>query len=279
MVRASNERDPGEVRLFAVRPVVIGVLHLPALPGSPRNAMDTRSILRRAREEAEILQSAGFHAVIVENFGDAPFWASQVPPQTVSAMTRVATEVVWSAPNLVVGVNVLRNDAAAALAIAATCEAEFIRVNVHTGVYATDQGIIEGRAAETLRLRRLLGHPVSILADVHVKHAQPVGHSDLADAAIETAYRGLADALIVTGSATGKPTSLDDARVVRQAVPDRPLLIGSGVTPATVGEALRIADGVIVGSTLRKDGRAGAPLDLERVQAFAAAAGLQPRGE
>ena len=91
-----------------------------------------------------------------------------------------------------------------------------------------------------------------ILADVHVKHAQPLGQPDLAQAARDTAYRGLADALIVTGSATGKATEPGPGAHVKQAVPDRPVLIGSGVTAATVREALAVADGIIIGSDLRR---------------------------
>src|SRR5207245_839512 len=98
-----------------------------------------------------------------------------------------------------VGVNVLRNDACAALGIAATVGAAFIRVNVHSGVAASDQGILEGRAAETLRLRDALGVPVAIWADVHVKHARPLDSEDVARAAEDAVERGLADAILVSG--------------------------------------------------------------------------------
>ena len=270
----TRKRTRRVVRLFGRKPVLIGVLHLPALPGAPANHLDMDGILARVMEEARQLIAAGFDALIVENFGDVPFHGDQVPPETVAAMTRIIAEVMRAAPTAAVGVNVLRNDAAAAMAIAAATEAHFIRVNVHTGVYATDQGLIRGRAAETLRLRRHLGSGALILADVHVKHAQPIGQPDLGLAARETAYRGLADGLIVTGPATGAATSFEDVKTVKRAVPDRPALIGSGVTAATVGEALEVADGIIIGSDLRHCGRAGEPLDPRRVKVFVKAAGL-----
>lgn len=246
---------------------VIGVIHLPPLPGSPQHAGGVESIVDRAAEEAVLLTEHGFSAVIVENFGDAPFAAGPVGPHVVAMMSRVLAAV-RAGIALPVGCNVLRNDAAAALAVATATGARFIRVNVHTGVYATDQGTIEGHAADTLRYRQALRCDVAIFADVHVKHATPVSQPDLALAAEETAYRGLADALIVTGPTTGRPTEFDQVRTVRSAVPDRPILIGSGVTAKTLREALSVADGVIVGSALRRDGRPGAPLDAGRLDAF-----------
>lgn len=253
---------------------LVGVLHLPALPGAPGNCLGMAAILDRVVGEARQLMGAGFDALIVENFGDVPFYGERVPPETVAAMTRIVAEVIRAAPKAAIGVNVLRNDAAAAIAIAAATGAAFVRMNVHTGVYATDQGLLSGRAAETLRLRRSLACDALILADVHVKHAQPIGQPDLAQAAKETAYRGLADGLIVTGTATGAATSFEDVRTVKRAVPDRPVLIGSGVTAATVPQALAVADGIIIGSDLRRDGQAGAPLDPRRVKALAKATRL-----
>jgi membrane complex biogenesis BtpA family protein len=169
------------------------------------------------------------------------------------------------------GVNVLRNDAAAALSIAAAARARFVRVNVHTGVALADQGVLEGRAAETLRLRRELDCQVEIWADVAVKHAlMPPGFS-LEQTAKDTIERGLADALIVTGSGTGQPTALTDLETVRRAVPQALLFVGSGVTPETVADALGVADGVIVGSALKDHGDVSRPVSLGRVRALVAA--------
>lgn len=251
---------------------LIGMVHLPALPGSAAGSVPLGTIVDRAVGEARLLVDAGFDAVLVENFGDAPFRGSQVGPHTVAAMTVVA-RAVRAAVRVPLGVNVLRNDAAAALAIATAVEADFVRVNVHIGVYATDQGILEGRAADTLPYRAALGGRCAILADVHVKHAEPLSCRDLAQAAEETAYRGRADGLIVSGPTTGRPTELEDLHVVRRVVPDKPTYVGSGATAETIVELLNAADGVIVGTALKQDGRTDAPLDPRRVRALACAAG------
>jgi hypothetical protein len=247
------------------------MVHLPALPGSPRSELHMSAIIDRAAHEAKTLAAAGFDAVIVENFGDAPFSAERVAPETVAAMSIVVDHVV-RAVRVPVGVNVLRNDAIAALAIAATAGALFIRVNVLCGTYATDQGLITGRADELLRLRARLATQVKIAADVHVKHAQPISQPDIALAAEETAYRGGADALIVSGSGTGQSTDLDDVRRVKTAVRDLPVWIGSGVTVGTVHDCLALADGVIVGTALKGGGKTMADLDSKRLAAFVKAA-------
>jgi hypothetical protein len=165
---------------------------------------------------------------------------------------------------------VLRNDAAAALSIAAAVGLDAIRVNVHAGAMVTDQGIVTGRAHETLRERARLGAPVLLLADVLVKHARPLGATlpDAADVARETAHRAGADGLIVSGAATGRPVDLARLREVREAVPDVPLLLGSGVTHDTVAALLDSADGVIVGSALKEGGVVSAPVAIERVRAL-----------
>jgi hypothetical protein len=245
------------------------MVHLPPLPGAPGAppGASIEPIVGRAVREAKLLVSAGFHALIVENFGDAPFVADAAAPETAAAMAVVVREVA-RAVRVPVGVNVLRNDALAALAIAAIAGAAFIRVNVLSGTYATDQGLITGRARELLAHRAQLAPQVRIAADVHVKHAVPLSQPDPILAAEETAYRAGADVLIVSGATTGRPTDLDAVRRVKAAVPDRPVWIGSGVTADTVRDCLAVADAVIVGTCLKRGGRTTAPLDLARVRAF-----------
>ncbi len=250
---------------------MIGMVHLPPLPGSPAGQTPLAQIIERATHEARILAGAGFDAVLVENFGDSPFRASQVEPHTIAAMAIVLHEV-RRAVSAAVGVNVLRNDAMAGVALAGVAGADFLRVNVLVGVYATDQGIIEGRAPDVLRYRQVLGGRGTILADVHVKHAEPLSTRDLAQAAEETAYRGQADGLIVTGPTTGRAAAFEDLRVVKRAVPDKPVYVGSGADADSVRALLEVADGVIVGSALKQEGRTPAPLDAGRVEAFVRAA-------
>ena len=247
------------------------MVHLPALPGSAHHRLPMDAIIRRAVGEAQVLIKSGFDAVIVENFGDAPFAADHVPAETIAAMSIVVDHVVRGvrAP---VGVNVLRNDARAGLAVAAAAGAGFIRVNVLSGVYATDQGFITGRADVLQRQRAAIAPAVGIAADVHVKHAQPISQPDIALAAEETAHRAGADVLIVSGAGTGYSTDLDQVRRVKEAVPDRPVWIGSGVTVEMVADCLEVANGVIVGTALKRGGKTTAELDPARVRAFIAAA-------
>jgi hypothetical protein len=255
-------------------PALIGVVHLPPLPGAVASGPTMDEIIERALTDARALAEAGFDGLIVENFGDVPFSGDHVEPGTVAAMAMVVDQV-RRATRLAVGVNVLRNDARAALGIAAASAASFIRVNVHCGVYATDQGILEGRAHQTLTYRKQLGRRIAILADVHVKHAVCLSEPDLARAAKDTAYRGLADALVVTGPATGEPVTEADLERVRSAVPDRRLFVGSGATAASIAKLLKWADGVIVGTAIKVNGVVTDPIDPARAAAFVRAAGRQ----
>lgn len=258
--------------LRRVEPVLLGVVHLLPLPGSPGYAGSGMGpILAAARRDAQRLIEAGFDGYVIENFGDAPFFKDAVPAHTVSAMTRVATEL--SRPDKIVGANVLRNDAASALAVAMAAELDFIRVNVHVGAALTDQGIVEGRAAETLRLRSSLGSQVAIVADVDVKHARPLASGyDRREAAKETYGRGGADALIVSGTATGQPVRLRDLEEIVSAVPDAPVWIGSGATAETARELLSLARGIIVGTSIKEDGSVHGPVDPARAREFVEAA-------
>jgi len=256
--------------LFGVSKVFIGVVHLSPLPGSPRWSGSMEGVLTRAQEDALALAEGGADAVVVENFGDAPFSTGPVGPHTVSAMS-LAVQAVKDVVSLPVGINVLRNDPQAALAIAAATGVRFIRVNVHYGVMAADEGIIEGRADETLRYRRTLGvdTAVKIFADVLVKHAQPLGVSAISHVARETVQRGLADAIIVTGPATGSPAALHDLQTAKDAVPQAPVLVGSGLDESNVAEFMSVADGAIVGTSLKLGGLIHNRVDPARVQRLA----------
>ncbi|HVY45755.1 MAG TPA: BtpA/SgcQ family protein, partial [Minicystis sp.] len=240
-------------------PRLVGVVHLAPLPGSPRFAGDLAAVVDAAARDAAELAAAGFDAVVVENFGDAPFVPGRVDAVTVAAMTACARAVRAAAPALALGVNVLRNDADAALAVAVASDAAFVRVNVHTGARVTDQGLVQGRAHETLRRRRELGaERVLLFCDVDVKHAAPLAPRPIGEEAVELVERGLADAVLVTGAGTGQPVATADLDAVLDAVRE-PVLVASGATEATLPAFAR-AHGVIVGSSLRGHGRAGLPI-------------------
>ncbi len=247
--------------------LLIGVIHLRPLPGAPRWRGNLKAVIDFAVADARAYERGGAHAVFVENFGDVPFTKGRVAPETLAAMTAAGCAI-RAAVQLPLGFNVLRNDAQAALALCAACGGSFLRVNVHTGAMLTDQGLIEGDAYHTLRYRERVCPTAEIFADVHVKHAVPLGNWRLVDAARDTVERGLADALIVSGTGTGHAAELADVERVRQACPQAKVLLGSGVTAVNVREYLRWADGVIVASSLKRDGRLSNPVDARRVAAL-----------
>lgn len=252
------------------------MVHLRALPGAPGFTGAMSDVVDDAVDRARLLVRHGFSALMVENFGDAPFFADSVPPVTVAALT-ACVGAVGDATDAVVGVNVLRNDARAAVAVAAATGARFIRVNVLSGSMNTDQGPIVGRAAEVARDRAMLAPEISVWADVFVKHATPPLGATLEQTALDTWERGGADALVISGSGTGHAPDLARFEQVSQAVPDAPLVVGSGATGEAVGRLAAVSQHIVVGTALEEGGRPGAPLDESRVEAFAkaaAAAGL-----
>jgi hypothetical protein len=269
-----------EALFGGVKPV-LGMIHLRPLPGSPRGGT-LAAALAAAGADAETLAGLGIDGLIVENFGDAPFAKDRVPPATVAAMAIVCRELKADL-NVPIGVNVLRNDAEAALSVAHVCDADFIRVNVYVGAVVADQGILEGKARETLLLRRALGSSVLLFADVRVKHARPLGTEEgpagIAAEAKDAVSRGGADALIVSGAATGSAAAVADVRRVKEAVPGSPLLVGSGVTASNLADYWPWADGIIVGSATKESGDPGRPVDPARARVILDAASRLKRGE
>ena len=240
------------------------MVHLLPLPGAPLFGGSMDAVIEAAARDAEALAAGGCDGIVFENFGDRPFFP--IPgKETIAAMTRVIAQVARG----VFGVNVLRNDPAGALAVAAATGASFIRVNVHTGAMLTDQGLIQGDAAATLRLRAAIAPDVAIFADHMVKHATPLAAIDEAQAAKDLRERGLADAIIISGSETGAPADAAQLERLRGAV-DAPLVIGSGLT-AENAHTFATADAAIAGTSIKRDGRVGAPVDQARVERLVAA--------
>lgn len=250
---------------FQHRPALVGMVHLPPLPGAPGWAGSMDTVLDAVRADVTALHHAGVDGIMVENFGDVPFLPGAVAPETVAALTR-AVAVAREGTDRPLGVNVLRNDVRSALGIAAVAGASFVRVNVHTGTMYTDQGPLVGRAWDTLRARTALGATCGIWADVHVKHATPIPGEALEDAARDAWDRGRADALIVSGSGTGRRTDPGRIRQVQEAVPDAPVWVGSGVDIDSLSSLPPGIAGVIVGSWMQRDGRPGGRVDPERAR-------------
>lgn len=248
-------------RRFGAR-AVFGMVHLLPLPGSPLYGGSIDAVIGAALLDAQAIADGGGSGLVVENFGDRPFFKRDVPLETIAAMARVIVDLSREV-KLPYGVNVLRNDARGALAVAAATGAAFIRVNVHTGAMVTDQGLIEGDAANTMRLRAAIAPEVAVFADYMVKHAVPLTLVDPIQSARDLRVRGLADALIVTGNATGAAADPGQMAMLREAV-DAPLIVGSGLTELNA-ESFRAADAVIVGTSIKRGGKVDAPVDRERV--------------
>lgn len=261
---------------------LIGVIHLPRLPSALYDpGYGVEEVVERAVAEARVFEEAGFTAVIVENYGDAPFEVRVSDPLKLAAVAVVVREVNAST-SLEVGVNLLRNSGLEAYSVAVAAGAGFVRVNSLVEVLATDSGLV-GPEAPRLAPARLAHPGVRVYADVACKHAASLSlaalalqarmepHEALAHTAREAVERGGADAVVVTGLRTGEPPSRLELRAVRRAV-TVPVLVGSGLNPGNAVQLLAEADGAIVGSYVRAGGRAGAPLDPERARRLAAAA-------
>lgn len=252
--------------LFPSTKPLIACIHLLPLPGSPRYEGQMQAIYDTALAEATLFAKYPIDALIVENFRDTPFYPGRLPAETIAALAAVTRDIV-KAVSLPVGVNALRNDAQAAVAIATAAGAQFIRVNVHMNAVVADQGILQGASHDTLRLRAALRSEALIFADVGVKHATPLAHRGLALETRDLTERGLVDAIIVSGELTGEVTAPKDVDTVRQYT-HLPLLIGSGATPKNLAAVYDKVEGLIVGSYFKQDGRADNLVDETRVKRF-----------
>lgn len=245
------------------------MIHLRALPGSPAFAGSFDEVIAAAVADAAAIRDGGAQGLVFENFGDRPFRKNTSDPETIAAMTW-AIAAVRREVDLPFGVNVLRNDGLSALGIAAATGAAFIRVNILTGAMLTDQGIIEGAADVLMRRRAAVAPHVAVFADHLVKHAVPLAPIDAKQSAKDLRLRGMADAVIVTGIETGQPADPQRIAELRAILSDAPLLAGSGVTPQSAASFTE-ADGVIVGTSIKRDGHVDAPVDRARVEAIVAA--------
>lgn len=244
--------------------LLVGMVHLMPLPGSPGWWGSMPDVLDRARRDAETLLIGGCDALIVENMGDVPYLLGGVAPETVAAFALATEQVVaLGAPT---GIQILAGANRQALGVAAAVGAHFIRAEGFAYSHVADEGLMNACAGELLRARRDMGVEVAIWADVQKKHAAHAITADLSltDLAHGTAFCG-ADALIVTGGSTGDPTpprSITEARTA-----GLPVAVGSGVTDENITELVRHeADALIVGSWLKKDGRWRRTVDLDRVK-------------
>jgi hypothetical protein len=249
--------------------LLFGMVHLRALPGTPRAEHSVARIAEIAAEETRVLAEAGFDGAIVENMHDTPYLRRSVGPEVVASMTAAALAVREAAEGrLKLGVQTLAGANREALAIAQAAGFDFIRAEGFIFGHVGDEGYFDSDAGELLRYRKAIGADgVEVFADIKKKHS---AHAITADVSLtETAKAAeffLADGVIVTGSSTGEAASEKDAADVAKAT-DLPVLIGSGLTPENL-LGFDAAAGFIVGSALKRDGHWTGELDRERCEAF-----------
>jgi membrane complex biogenesis BtpA family protein len=258
--------------MFGVDKPIIGMVHLWPLPGSPGyggHGMDT--ILDQARRDAEALLDGGVDGLIVENMWDLPYYVGGDVQLAAVTAQAVAARKIKEMAGVPVGVNVIHNGWQAELAIAVAAGLDFIRICILTGARLWDTGDLDkGCAADLLRRRKELGaEHLKLFADVDKKHSVPFPGLDL-ETHIEWTEFYRADALIVSGRMTGDAPPLDKVRRAKEAA-TRPILMGSGTTADNIAAFLQYADGAIVGSSLKVDGVAENPVDVERVRRYMAA--------
>lgn len=259
--------------IFQREKALIGMVHVAALPGTPRNTLGVSAIVRRAVEEAKLLAGAGFDAVLIENMHDVPYLRKDVGPEIVAAMTSIAAAVRQSVP-CPVGVQILAGANREALAVAHTVGGHFIRAENFVFSAVADEGLFaDADAGPLLRYRKAISaEGIRILADVKKKHAAHAITADinLVEAARAAEFFG-ADAIVLTGSRTGDPVQPTDVEAVRVEV-DLPIVIGSGVTPDNIASMFAHADALIVGSWYKQGGKWDREPDVTRVRQLAAAA-------
>jgi membrane complex biogenesis BtpA family protein len=258
-----------KLELSKSEPPIIGMVHLLPLPGAPGWSGDLSAVEQRAKADVSALVGGGVHGLLFENFGDAPFTKGNVGPLTVSCMTAVVQSCIKD-QDIPFGINVLRNDWEAALAIAAVTGAAFIRINILTGVYATDQGVIEGAGYRCLRYKRSLeqelGTDLAIFADAHTKHGRPLVDQPLEDVVKDLGERMKVDGIIITGTRTGAPALEEDLKCAIAAAGSVPILVGSGVDKNNIKKYSKYVHGFIVGSSVKEDGDVSKPVDHVRVK-------------
>lgn len=252
------------LNIFRRKKVLIGMVHLLPLPSSPEYDNNKEKIINHAVHDAKAIYDGGFDGVIIENLGDMPYFPTQVPPETIAYMTLISMKI-REIVDLPIGINVLRNDAISALAIADAVDAQFIRVNVLSGAYVTDQGIITATAHNLLRYRRQINPRIKIFADFRVKHAKEIVERDFKVELDELVHRALADVIIITGPKTGSTPDLNDLKKAKDSI-DKPILAGSGVNKENIQSILSIVDGAIIGTAIKSSTDIFSPVDKDKVK-------------
>jgi len=260
------------ITLFPHPKPIIAMIHVGALPGTPAHRQSVAELVARAVQEAQLYQHGGVDGIAIENMHDVPYLRGGVGPEIVAAMTIIG-QAVKVESGLPVGIQVLAAANREALAAALAAGLDFVRVEGFVFAHVADEGLIQSSAAEVLRYRKLIGaERVQVWADIKKKHS---AHAITADISLgETAHAAefmRADAVIVTGSATGDPPKIIDVREAKDHT-HLPVLLGSGITTDNLASFFPAADGFIVGSHFKLEGHWANTVDPERVEAFMGAA-------
>ncbi len=254
--------------LFVRSKPVIGVIHVGALPGTPRNTQSVIELVTTAKHEAKLYRKSGVDGVIIENMHDVPYMRGVVGPEIVAAMTAIGGEV-KSECDLPVGIQILAGANIEAMAVAQAANLDFIRAEGYAYAHVADEGLIQSSAARLLRYRRMIGATkVQVWADVKKKHSAHAITADVTLGATAEAVEFMgADCVIVTGNVTGEAPTVSDVREARTHC-HLPVILGSGISGENVGEFLNDADGLIIGSSFKVDGYWFNTVDPARVERF-----------
>ena len=254
--------------LFSSPKPVVGVIHVGALPGTPRGSQSVKELVRSAREEAKVYRECGVDGIYIENMHDVPYLKGEVGPEIVAAMTAIGVEV-KNECQLPVGIQILAGANIEAMAVAHAANLDFIRAEGFAYAHVADEGIIEASAAKLLRYRKIIGaERVQVWADIKKKHS---AHAITADVSLgETAetveFMG-ADSVIVTGSVTGQAPKVADVQEAKTHC-HLPVFLGSGISESNIEQFYKNADGFIVGSSFKNDGLWSNTIDPARVIRF-----------
>ncbi|MEA2071379.1 MAG: BtpA/SgcQ family protein [Asgard group archaeon] len=272
-MKTNNKRLKRFRRLFNKKSKpIIGMIHLKPLPGSPNHSLSIPEIIAAAVDDFNALVMGGIDGVLIENYHDNPYHATECDTYTNSIITLIV-KALQKRTNIPIGINILRNACSDALKIAQITNADFIRCNIFTGAYVTDQGIIQGCARKlqtikknwSLRLENNYTNTL-IFADVFCKHATPIASRNINYEIADAFNRGLADAIIITGNKTGEPIDLETLQNLYQENKSSPIILGSGLTSDNAEQLLEYADGAIVGTFTKKDHLIEKPVDTKNVQ-------------
>lgn len=253
--------------MFGTEKAILGMIHLPPLPGAPYYKGSMTDVIEHALADAETLVKNGVNSMIIENLGDYPYYPETEECETVAAMTRVALEI-RKRYDMPLGINILRNSWKAAIAVAHLADCQYIRLNILTDAYVTDQGIITGAAHLATRYRKAIGADnVKFFCDIYSKHGGPIVKRDLSIVAGEMVHRGMADAVIISEGDSSIVAPKEKIDRVKNAVPDTPIFLGSGMSLATA-DSLRDVDGSVFGFGTKPSGDMSDPVDGPTVKAF-----------